>query len=200
MAKQGGAVVPLRDRLWARVVGGALVTIATGIALDKLKVLPVGDWIAVVAKALWHLLTSRYEIQHWLVWIIGVGCAALVGQVVRREMHRRSVRRYREDFLLDLVWKWRYGDDKKTNAIVSGSITPYCPECQLRMNFGTWEAVQGGAVLPITCPGCHRIEHYLGDSAAVVRERIAGLVEKEITNGAWKSKRKKPTTPVTIWY
>jgi hypothetical protein len=206
MAEEGsGAVahVPLKDRLWARVLGGAILTLATGITLDKLKVLPIGDWIASAAMWLWVLVTTTYKLPAWLTWLLITGCVTFLVRTViaYRKSKAITFQRYNEDTFLDLRWKWQYGQDGKMTGIKNGSITPYCPKCGVRMNTASLEYGRGNvAIITVSCLACDHAVKVTTGPTSDVRERIAGLVEREITTGNWKKKLSPETPAVTIWY
>ncbi len=206
MPKKGTEVakhVPLKDRTWARVLGGAIGTLVTGIALDKLKVLPIGNWIIAAVNWVWAAVTATYKLPAWLTWLLITGCIAFGVRWYRS--HRRSkeitFQRYTEDTFHDLKWQWRYGHDANSTGLMIGSIIPYCPKCSVRMNLGGVEYPSGNqGVVPISCLSCEHAVKLPTGPTSDIRERIGGLVEREITSGAWKSKIAPAKSVVSMWY
>lgn len=165
--------------------GGWLSAIGVPLLVAYLKDLPVGKWLLDLAHWLWHWMTAEYSIQHWYAWALGVGTVAFFVRWVTRDLLHPAVtyEDYDSDNFLDIRWKWEYSG----GMLMSGSVTPYCPDCHCRMVLGSASTYDVIPRVGVRCGECGFSRDFAG-YASELQNRVGRLVEREIESQAWRAK------------
>lgn len=124
----------------AKILGGLFVTVAGGLIVAiitetrELFMVPlIWAWDAVLS--VWGMLQSFHQVPGWVILLVvipalfGLFVLGVLLKDIVLDKHLRPYRKYTEDMIDGVRWRWRWAGNKISN------LWCYCPKCDAQLVY-----------------------------------------------------------------